>query len=245
MHTVAVIPAWNEAASLGPLLEEIAALPVGTIAAVVVVDAGSTDGTAAVARAHGAQVVPQQRRGYGAACNEGFQAAQGLGATHVLFLDGDGSDPPATIPELLAALAPVPPAAPTVTEAPATAVQADLALGVRRAAPGQRSPLPWHARAGNVLVCALLRWRTGRSVSDLPSMKALSVERLASLSLSEMGYGWTTELIARALRRGYCVQEVPVITRQRTGGVSKVSGNWRASMRAGAALLRTALRATR
>jgi hypothetical protein len=246
MRTAVVIPAWNEAGSLGSLLDELRALPAGLVHRVIVVDANSTDGTAAVAGAHSAEVVTQSRRGYGAACYQGFLAARDCGATHVAFLDGDGSDPPPALPALLD---------------PLSRDEADLILGIRRAPPmhplrpprpdafhrtrlSRTDPIPWHARAGNALVCTLLRLRTGRAVSDLPSMKAIAVARLAALDMQEMGFGWTTEMIAKALRRGYRLQEVPVPGRPRTAGVSKVSGNWRASFRAGASLLRTALRAT-
>jgi glycosyltransferase involved in cell wall biosynthesis len=230
MRVAVVIPAWNEAESLGALLEEIETLPAGTVEWTIVVDANSTDDTTAVARRHGAQVVTQRRRGYGAACFEGFRTAQRQGATHVAFMDGDGSDPPPALPGLLG---------------PLQRGEADLVLGVRQAATGAADPIPWHARAGNALVCALLRQRTGGRVSDLPSMKVLSVERLAALDMTEMGFGWTTEMIAKALRRGYRVQETPVPVRRRIAGVSKVSGNWRNSARAGASLLRAAMRATR
>jgi glycosyltransferase involved in cell wall biosynthesis len=230
MKTAAVVPAWNEAGSLGALLEELRALPAGLLAQVIVVDGGSADGTPDVARAAGAQVIHQRRRGYGAACWEGYQAARAGGASHVVFLDGDGSDPPSAVPCLLA---------------PLQAGDANLALGVRRRRRGAAHPLPWHARAGNALVCLLLRLRTQRRVSDLPSLKAISVADLDRLAMQQMGYGWTTELIAKALRRGYRVAELPVLARPRTAGVSKVSGNWRATARAGAALLRTALLATR
>jgi glycosyltransferase involved in cell wall biosynthesis len=232
-RVAAVIPAWNEAEALGPLLAELRELDPGVVDDVLVVLAQSTDATAAVARAAGARVVAQARPGYGAACWEGYQAARAAGATLVVFLDGDGSDPPNAIPQLLAPLA---------------RGQADLVLGVRRAEPGRSraaGAIPWHARAGNALVCRLLWWRSGRLVSDLPSMKALGVDRLADLELTEMGYGWTTEMIAKALTRGWRVHEVAVRSRPRFGGRSKVSGNVRASVRAAYALVTTALRASR
>ena len=225
----AVIPVWNEAGSLAPLLDELNALPDATIAGIVIADGGSSDGTPEAARARGATVVAQSRRGYGAACHEGFLAARAAGATHVLFLDGDGSDPPDAIPALIE---------------PLLAGSADLVLAVRRPSPAQPSTIPWHARLGNSLVCALLRLRTGRRVRDLPSMKALSTETLDALRMTEMGFGWTTELIARSLRRGLRVHERPIHTRPRTAGRSKVSGSPVNSARAAYALLRTAIAAS-
>jgi hypothetical protein len=117
-------------------------------------------------------------------------------------------------------------------------------LGVRRSAPDTEDPIPWHARLGNRLVCGLIRLRTGRAVSDLPSMKALSVQDLEALNMREMGFGWTTELIAKSLKRGLPVVEVPITVRPRTAGLSKVSGNPTASARAAVSLIRTAIAAT-
>ena len=225
----AVIPAWNEAESLAPLLRELNALPGGALAGVVVADGGSTDGTPDVARANRALVTTQAQRGYGAACHAGFVAARDAGATHVVFLDGDGSDPPSAIPILLAPLA---------------AGQADLVLAIRRPTHGQRSSIPLHARLGNTLVCAILRLRTGHAVSDLPSMKALPVTTLESLAMTEMGFGWTTQLIARSLHRHLRIRELIIHPRPRTAGRSKVSGSPLNSARAAIALIRTAVQAT-
>jgi glycosyltransferase involved in cell wall biosynthesis len=229
VRVAAVIPTWNEARSIAPLLVEMAQLPPGMLRWIVVADGGSTDGTPEIARARGAEVVIQRQRGYGAACWEGFCAARDLGATYVLFLDGDGADPPNAIPRLLESL---------------LAEQTQLAIGVRLAVKGVPDPMPWHARFGNRLVCRLLYLRTGRRVSDLPSMKALSVADLEALEMREMGFGWTTELIGKALKRGYSVAEVPVAVRLRTAGQSKISGNLNTSARAAVALIRTAITAT-
>jgi hypothetical protein len=225
VRVAAVIPAWNEAGSLGPLLDELAALPPGTLERVIVADGGSTDSTPDVARSRGAHVVTQRRRGYGGACLEGFLAARAGHATHVVFLDGDGSDPPTAIPALVR---------------PILEDTADLALGARQPPTGGADPMAWHARIGNALVCAIIRLRAGCSVTDLPSMKAVSVATLDSLSMQELGFGWTTELIAKALQRGLRVQEVPIPVRARTAGSSKVTGSVRNSARAAVALIRTA-----
>ena len=85
-----LIPALNEEASIGGVL---AGLPPGLYSQVLVVDNGSTDGTAAVARAHGATVVSEPRRGYGRACLAGLAALDPL-AEIVVFMDADASDVP-------------------------------------------------------------------------------------------------------------------------------------------------------
>lgn len=217
--TVAVIiPVIDEAEVIGQVLAEI---PPGLAHQVIVVDGGSRDGTPDVARAAGATVVGQPRPGYGAACQAGARAAT---ADILVWLDGDYSDPPGELPRILA---------------PLLAGRADLVLGCRRCAAGA---LPVHARLGNQLVTGLLALLYRRRVSDLPSFKALRRGTLAQLKLREQTYGWTTELIVKAIRQRLRLVEVPVAYRARAGGRSKVSGNWRASARAAYRLLWAAVR---
>src|ERR687888_713592 len=128
-----VIPAWNEAGSIGGVLAET---PPATVDHVFVVVGTPADPTAGVAAAHGACVLVQPRPGYGAACQEGARAAIGLGADVVAFLDGDYSDPPSELPRVLR---------------PVLAGAADLALGCRARA-ARPGALPLHARLGNRLV---------------------------------------------------------------------------------------------
>jgi glycosyltransferase involved in cell wall biosynthesis len=176
-HRVAlVVPAWNEAGSIGAVL---AGVPPGTVDWIFVVAGDSTDDTAAIARANGATVLGQDRPGYGAACWAGLAAAGAAGADIVAFMDGDYSDPPAELPRVLA---------------PVLEGRADLALGWRRAA-GGGSPLPLHARFGNRLVVGLLHRLLGRRLHDLPSCKAIRRRSLEALAMREMTYGWTTELV--------------------------------------------------
>ena len=211
-----VIPAWNEAGAIGDVLANV---PPDAVDWVFVVAGASTDGTAEIARANGATVLGQARPGYGAACWAGARAAADAGADVIAFLDGDFSDPPAALPRVLA---------------PVLEGRADLALGWRRPDPAAGPhPLPFHARLGNRLVLTLLAFRLGHRLHDLPSCKAIRRGALESLQMGEMTYGWTTELVVKAIRAGLRLAEVPVDYRPRLAGQSKVSGTLRGS--AGAA----------
>ena len=225
MAVALVIPVWNEEAAIGRVLAEV---PPGAVEQVIVVDGGSRDGTVERARAAGATVVHQRRRGYGAACAEGVVAA---GAVEVLvFLDGDYSDPPACIPDLLA---------------PLRAGQADLVLGSRVLGGMERGALPVQAVVGNQLVTGLIRVLYRRRLTDLPSAKAIRRETLLAFQMQEMTYGWTTEMIVKALRLTCRVVEIGVPYRARGGGRSKVSGTLIGTLLAGSHLVATTLRYAR
>jgi glycosyltransferase involved in cell wall biosynthesis len=206
-----VIPAWNEAECIGAVLDEV---PREVAQWTIVVCGHSSDGTDGVARDRGVEVVDDNVIGYGAACWAGARRAAALGADVVAFLDGDYSDPPAALPLVLA---------------PLIQNQAHLALGVRDL---QSSPntLPAHARFGNRLVVEAIRSLTGRNLTDLPSFKALRTETLQRLQMSEMTYGWTTEMLVKALRSNLTIAEVPIGYRARLGGKSKVSGTLRGTV---------------
>jgi len=220
----AVVPTWNEAAAIGGVVRGLRA---SGACCVLVVDAGSTDGTCAAAHAAGATVVTEPRRGYGRACLTG--AAVAAGHDLVAFLDGDGSCDPCE----LAAL-----------ECAALRTGADLVLGRRtRVEPGA---MPWHAALGNRMVAAALRARSGREVHDLPPLKLVRADALAALRPRDVGYGWTVELVGRALAHpAMRVVEVPVGFAARAGGESKVSGRLGPSARAARAMLAQAHAATR
>ena len=218
----AVVPAWNEVTAIGGVVR---GLREAGACCVFVVDAGSVDGTREAAREAGAVVVTEPRPGYGRACLTGTEVA----ADHELiaFLDGDGSCDPAELPALERAL-----------------TGADVALGRRaRVHPGA---LGWHARAGNQLVTAALRARTGRSIHDVPPLKVARTDALAALGLDDEGHGWTVQLVGRALAHpALRVVEVPATFWPRVGGQSKVSGRLGPSIRAGRAMLAQARAATR
>jgi hypothetical protein len=209
-----VIPAIDEAAALPGVLQE---LPAGLVDEVVVVDGGSRDATRDVAAAAGARVVVEERRGYGRACLTGVESTD---AEVVAFLDGDGSDDPRQLADVLA---------------PVLNGSAALSLGVRtRPEPGAQH---LHQRAGNALVSLLVRCCHGVPVRDIPPFRAIRRDCLTQLELREVTYGWPTEMVVKAARAGMPVVQVPVASRARRGGTSKVSGRLGPSLRAGARML--------
>jgi glycosyltransferase involved in cell wall biosynthesis len=216
-----IIPALNEEASIAQTLAEI---PPGVVDEIIVVDGGSSDGTAALAQAGGAQVLHEPRRGYGRACATGAEAAQG---DVVLFLDADGADDPAHIPDLLA---------------PILAGWADMTLGSRLAGEIAPGAMPWQQRFGNRLAAWLIRRLYGLPLSDLSPLRAVRRELLLGLEMQEMTYGWPTEMIVQAARRGWRIVEIPTGYRPRLGGSSKISGTVRGTALAAYYILWTILR---
>jgi glycosyltransferase A (GT-A) superfamily protein (DUF2064 family) len=211
----AVVPAWDEAAAIGGV---VAGLRQAGACCVYVVDPGSTDGTQGAAREAGAQVVHEPRRGYGQACLTGAEATGAHDHEFVAFLDADGSCDPHDLTRLVSA-----------------AERADVVLGRRLLA---RGALPWHARLGNSLVVTVMRLRSGRPIHDVPPFKVVRADALSTLALDDRGYGWTAQLVSRALGHpALRVVEEPVRFERRVGGVSKVSGRLRPSIRAGRAML--------
>jgi glycosyltransferase involved in cell wall biosynthesis len=219
-----IIPARNEESPLPGVLAEIPPAVSGTV---IVVDNGSTDGTAEVARQSRALVVSEPQAGYGYACAAGVRVAAERNAQVLVFLDADGSFDPAQIPDLLA---------------PIGAGQADLVLGSRPAGGIEPGAMPLHARFGNWLVARLMRLLYGLRVTDLGPYRAIRADLLAQLGMQEMTYGWPTEMMVKAARRGTRVAEVPVRYRVRRGGRSKVSGTVRGTLLATKAILFVTLR---
>ena len=213
-RVAAVIPALNEGAALPLVLRE---LPHGAVDEVIVVDGGSRDGTVGAATEAGARVVVETRRGYGRACAVG---AASTDAEVIVFLDGDGSDDPAFVPAVLE---------------PVLAGRAALALGARtRREAGALLP---HQVVGNRLVVLLLRLVYGLRLRDVPPMRAARRDVLERLSLTEMTYGWPTEMIVKTARAGLPIAEVEVVARARRGGESKIAGRALPSALAGARML--------
>jgi glycosyltransferase involved in cell wall biosynthesis len=204
----------------------IADVPRDLVHEVIVVDNGSTDRTAEVARAAGAWVVREERRGYGYACAAGVAAIEDEFEV-LAFMDGDGSDDARQMEALIR---------------PIERGEANLVLGSRVLGPAARGALLPHQRLGNVLTTALVQLLYGQRITDLPSFKAIRRPVLAELGMREMTYGWTVEMIVKCARRGHRIAEVPVAARPRIGGQSKVSGTIKGTILAAYYLLGTTIR---
>lgn len=231
----AIIPALNEEESLPLVIETLlsSSNQEWKLSEVIVVDNGSTDATAEVARTAGARVVSEKEKGYGAACLAGIAAA---GETdYLLFIDADGSD----YPEEWLLLA----------EAMETR-NADLVIGSRVLNVGNNAGLEPHQRFGNRLASFLIGFKYNSTalknqsdkitdpVTDLGPFRLIKTEVLQDINMQDRNFGWTVEMQLKALRLGYRVVEVPVSYRNRQGGKSKISGTLRGSYMAGKIILK-------
>lgn len=212
MRIAVLMPVLNEELALPHVLRE---LPAGL--RVVICDNGSTDKSAALAHAWGAEVVSWPTRGYGGAVAAGLRHLAADPPDVVVIWDGDHSVDPADLPALLA---------------PIEAGEADLVLGDRsaRAAPGS---MPTQQRWGNRLATFLIARQTGHRFADMGPFRAARYSALVRLGLVDATWGWNVEMQLKALRAGLRVVEVPVANRDRIGR-SKISGSLRGSLRAGA-----------
>jgi glycosyltransferase involved in cell wall biosynthesis len=210
-----VIPALDEEEAIGLVVAEVPPI----VAEVIVVDNGSRDRTAEAARAAGARVVHEPRRGYGSACLAGIAAASRPDV--LVFLDGDRSDYPAQLPEVVA---------------PILEGRADLVIGSRRRGRRERGAHPWHSVLGTRLCVAAMNLVAGTRATDLGPFRAITAEALPRLGMRDRDYGWTVEMQIKAARAGLRVVEVPVDYRPRIGR-SKVSGTLSGSLGAGAKIL--------
>jgi glycosyltransferase involved in cell wall biosynthesis len=192
-----VLPVLDEAAAI-PLV--LGRLPAGFRA--IVVDNGSTDGSADVARAHGAAVVTEPQRGFGAACAAGLAAAR---TDVVCFMDCDGSLDASQLPAVAA---------------PVVAGRADLVIGARLARDGA---WPVHSRVANRALAALVRRRAGVALRDLGPMRAARRVELVDLGLRDRRFGWPLEMVVRAAAAGWRIAQVDVDYAPRVGR-SKVTG---------------------
>jgi glycosyltransferase involved in cell wall biosynthesis len=213
-----IIPALNEAASIGLVVRDI---PPGLAAEIIVVDNGSTDGTADIARLAGARVVHELNRGYGAACLAGIAAA--VHPDIIAFLDGDYSDYPEEIGLLVE---------------PIINGEADLVIGSRMAGANARCVLPPQAYWGNRLATFLLRLLYGFRFTDLGPFRAIRAQSLKALNMCDKNFGWTIEMQIKAVRQGLRIQEMPVRYRNRIGS-SKISGTVSGAIGAGLKILYT------
>jgi glycosyltransferase involved in cell wall biosynthesis len=219
-----IIPAHNEAGAIALVLAEI---PQGLAQEVIVVDNNSSDNTGEIARINGATVLREPRPGYGYACLAGMAHAFGRPQSEqpdiVVFLDGDHSDFPEQMPELLA---------------PLLSGAADMVIGSRALGEREKGSLLPQQRFGNWLAAGLLRLRYGTTTTDLGPFRAILAPALLRIGMEDKTYGWTVEMQVKAARLGLRTVEVPVRYRKRIG-TSKVSGTVRGTLGAGYKILWT------
>lgn len=206
MSATVVIPCLNEADSLPAVIR---AVPADIHP--LVVDNGSTDGTADVAAALGCTVVYQPIPGYGSAVHAGVEACQ---TDIVCTIDGDGSMDPADLTRLVAAVV----------------AGANLAVGRRR--PVGRRTWPLHSRLGTEWIARRLRRRHGIPIHDIGPMRAARRDDLLGLGIVDRRFGYPVELLARAGAAGWQTTELDITYRPRSGGKSKVSGSLKGTLRA-------------
>lgn len=220
---VAVIPVFNEAGGIGPTIRALPAI----VERVIVVDGGSTDGTAAEALAAGAEVLTELRRGYGRACLSGVQRGREMGAEVVLFLDGDGADPGNEANQIVA---------------PILAGEADFVLATRTKGPREPGSMGAHQILAGRLIGYAARAIGGVRYTDMSAFRAIRTADLAALGIQEMTYGWNLEMQLRAALAGLRIRELPLPYRRRIAGRSKVAGTLGGALRAGLRILTTLVR---
>ena len=218
-----IIPALNEEEPIAGVVREVAATKIP--ADIIVVDNGSTDRTADRAREAGARVV-KALRGYGRACDAGVAALRPE-CEIVVFLDGDGSD----CPELMSQLVD-----------PIAAGTHDFVIGSRTR--GQREPgsMNFQQIVAGRIAGRILRLLFGVRYTDMCPFRAIRRDALEKLGMREQTYGWNLEMQMKAARVGLRILEIPVNHRRRAGGESKVSGTLRGTFVAGARIIATLLR---
>jgi glycosyltransferase involved in cell wall biosynthesis len=217
-----VIPTLNEEEAIGGV---IAAVPRGAVDDIIVVDSGSTDSTVERARAAGGRIVTLRERGYGRACRAGAEAAPDCDI--ISFLDGDGSDCPELIPSLVE---------------PIAEGRFDFVIGSRTRGKREPGSMTVHQLLAGRVIGAAMWLLYGVHYTDMCPFRAIRRDLLMRLGMREETYGWNLEMQMRAARAGLRIAELPVAHRRRAGGVSKVSGNLRGTVRASWRILATFVR---
>ena len=214
-----VIPAWNEAEAIGPVVAEVLREGVGEV---IVADGGSTDGTKAAAQAAGARVM-DAGRGYGRACAAGAAASR-PDCDVLAYMDGDGADCADQLPRL----------AGPVLDGAQDFVIASRTRGVR--APGSMN---WHQVLAGAVAGRLIGALYGVRYTDMCAFRVIRRDALQTLGMTEMTYGWNIEMQMKAARARLRILELPVPYRCRAGGESKVAGSLRGTVRASTKIVST------
>lgn len=214
-----IIPAYNEEASIGKVINEIPSF----VSEVIVVSNNSTDKTEEVATAAGATVLREEKKGYGYACLKGMDhiAKQASQPEIVVFLDGDYSDFPAEMDKIVA---------------PILEQDVDLVIGARVKKWREKGAMTFPQRFGNGLATFLMKIFFNAKFTDLGPFRAIKYEKLLALNMEDKTYGWTVEMQLKVLRQNFTYIEVPVHYKNRIG-TSKVSGTMKGATMAGIKIL--------
>ena len=223
MRIVTIIPALDEEKSLPKVLADI---PSDVVSEVFVVDNGSADRTAERAREAGATVLHEPRAGYGQACLTGIAAQAQQPPDVIVFVDGDYSDRPGEMRQLLE---------------PILNDEADFVIGSRVLGAREPGALAPHARWGNWLATKMIRVLYGYRFTDLGPFRAIRYDTLLSLDMQDRDYGWTAEMQAKAARFSVRAMEVPVSYHRRIG-ISKITGTVKGTVLAGWKIITTILK---
>jgi glycosyltransferase involved in cell wall biosynthesis len=224
MEPVAVIiPTLDEAEAIAAVVAEI---PRRIVRQIIVADSGSRDGTPTVAAGAGALIVSITQRGYGRACAAGVAAADPA-CSVLVFLDGDGADRGDLLDTLVR----------PILDGAQDFVIASRTRGVR-----ERGAMSWHQVLAGRLAGAGMRALYGVRYTDMCAYRAIRRDALARLDMREMTYGWNLEMQMKAARAGLRILEVPMPYRCRAGGVSKVAGSLRGTLRAATRIVATFVR---
>lgn len=216
---IVIIPAYNEEASIGKVIQEIPEI----VSEIIVVSNNSTDSTAEVAKEAGATVLFEANKGYGYACLKGmdYVSEKSEKPTIIVFLDGDYSDYPAELTQIIQ---------------PIIKDDLDMVIGARVSKWREKGSMTFPQRFGNGLATSLMKLFFNANFTDLGPFRAIKYDKLLQLKMQDKTYGWTVEMQLKAIKQNFTYIEVPVHYKNRIG-VSKVSGTIKGAIFAGVKIL--------
>ncbi|WP_010229874.1 glycosyltransferase family 2 protein [Gillisia marina] len=216
---IVIIPAFNEEASIGKVIQEIPEI----VSEIIVVSNNSTDNTAKVAKNAGATVLFEANKGYGYACLKGMDyiSEKEEKPSIIVFLDGDYSDYPAELTQIVE---------------PILSDDLDMVIGARVKKWREKGSMTFPQRFGNWLATSLMKLFFNANFTDLGPFRAIKYGKLLQLNMQDKTYGWTVEMQLKAIKQNFSYIEVPVHYKNRIG-VSKVSGTIKGAIFAGVKIL--------